>query len=409
MNWSLKKAMREMALPFLAFLLLLLLLPICNVDATQANNVFNVRDFGAVADGESDSSQALLGAWEKACTQEGRPRVYVPKGVYMVKPLVFKGPCKGHVVVVQIKGVLKAPKDLSLFNDEQWIKFEQIDGLLLTGGGTFDGQGAAAWPQNKCPQKKDCKTLPISIKFGHVTNATIRSLTSLNSKFFHMIIFKCSNINLHHIQIKAPENSPNTDGIHIGGSTRVAIRNSNIATGDDCVSVGPGNRNISISKVFCGPGHGISVGSLGKYAGEEDVSGLRVRNCTLTGTTNGVRIKTWQNSPRSSASNFMFEDIVMRDVRNPIIIDQKYCPYESCDATFPSMVKLSNIKFRNIRGISTSKVAVELLCSKAVPCQNVELRDINLKYIEHSVPALASCSNVVGGVSSGLVVPPPCI
>lgn len=46
-----------MALPFLAFLLLLLLLPICNVDATQANNVFNVRDFGAVADGESDSSQ----------------------------------------------------------------------------------------------------------------------------------------------------------------------------------------------------------------------------------------------------------------------------------------------------------------------------------------------------------------
>jgi galacturan 1,4-alpha-galacturonidase len=47
-----------------------------------------------------------------------------------------------------------------------------------------------------------------------------------------------------------------------------------------------------------------------------------------------VRIKTWRGGQWSSAaaavSGLVFEDIVMRRVRNPIIIDQEYCPYLSC-------------------------------------------------------------------------------
>ena len=74
-----------------------------------------------------------------------------------------------------------------------------------------------------------------------------------------------------------------------------------------------------------------SVGSLGRYRNEGDVSGLLVRDCTMTGTTNGIRIKTWENSPGSSAvTNMTFENIVMNNVTNPIIIDQTYCPFTSC-------------------------------------------------------------------------------
>ncbi|XP_073001547.1 exopolygalacturonase-like [Typha latifolia] len=389
-------------------MLMLLLLLIWGVNATYAAHILNVRKFGAVSGGKTDSSQAFLRAWEKACNLGGGFKILVPNGVFLVKPLVFQGPCKGFMAM-QIKGILRAPKYLSYFHDDDWIKIEHIDGLFIGGGGVFDGQGAVAWPHNKCPKRKDCKLLPASFKLAHVTNATIQGITSLDSKSFHMIIFESRNIRVDDVKIKAPETSPNTDGIHIEGSSNVNVTRSVIGTGDDCISVGPGNKKVSILDVFCGPGHGISVGSLGKYPGEDDVFGLRVRNCTLAGTMNGVRVKTWQASPRSSASDFVFEDIVMRDVYNPIIIDQKYCPYSSCDEKFPSMVKLSNIKFRNIRGTSTSKVAVKLLCSKAVPCEDVELRDINLKYIKKGVPALASCSNVVHGSSKGLVIPPPCI
>lgn len=172
-----------------------------------------------------------------------------------------------------------------------------------------------------------------SLSFNFVTNSTIRRISSINSKQFHMQIFACKNLRLKNITISAPGDSPNTDGIHIGESSDIQIRDSVIRTGDDCISIGPGNRNLDISGVSCGPGHGISVGSLGGSPNDKDVVGLSVKNCSFTGTQNGVRIKTWEASYGLVASNFTFENIVMKDVNNPIIIDQEYCPSNRCNRT----------------------------------------------------------------------------
>lgn len=125
--------------------------------------------------------------------------------------------------------------------------------------------------------------------------------------------------------------SINTDGIHIAKSTDVKILNSNIATGDDCVSLGDGNKHITIHNVKCGPGHGFSIGSLGTNPTEEPVENIIVKNCTLTNTQNGVRIKTWPTAPGTSpVTNLTFEDITMVNVYNPVIIDQQYCPSNLC-------------------------------------------------------------------------------
>jgi galacturan 1,4-alpha-galacturonidase len=111
----------------------------------------------------------------------------------------------------------------------------------------------------------------------------------------------------------------------------VKVLNTNIATGDDCVSLGDGSRQITVRNVNCGPGHGISVGSLGKYPNEEAVEHVLVKNCTLTNTDNGLRIKTWPSAPGTSPITDMnFEDIIMVNVLNPVIIDQEYCPWNQC-------------------------------------------------------------------------------
>nr|ACN85327.1 polygalacturonase precursor [Oryza brachyantha] len=377
--------------------------------------VFDVTDFGAVTDGETDNSKAFVRAWTEACAAAGRPAVVVPSGDYLLHPVVFRGPCRGYVEV-RVAGVVRAPAGLDAFRGyHEWINFAGIDGLLVTGNGTFDGRGASSWHLNDCPWKPDCIPPPSSIKLARVRNATIDGVTSLDSKFFHVVVAGSHDVEIRHVSIRAPGDSPNTDGVHIQGSSNVRVTDSAVGTGDDCVSVGPGSADVTVSGVSCGPGHGISVGSLGRRPGEADVRRLRVSNCTIAGTANGVRIKTWRGGPRpasSAASGLVFEDIVMRRVRNPIIIDQEYCPYISCHHQSerpPSVVKISDVKFRNIRGVSATQVAVKLSCSAASPCRGLELRDIDLRYVRRGVATVSRCANVAGGVTGGTLVPPSCI
>lgn len=64
--------------------------------------------------------------------------------------------------------------------------------------------------------------------------------------------------------------------------------------GDDCVSIQTGCSNVYVHNVHCGPGHGISIGSLGKDNTKACVSNITVRDVMMHNTMNGVRIKTWQ-------------------------------------------------------------------------------------------------------------------
>lgn len=174
------------------------------------------------------------------------------------------------------------------------------------------------------------RTFVQTLELDSVANATVRGLRFLNSRGFHLNLHRSSHVAAERLRIEAPAASRNTDWIHVGLSSHVTVADSLVGTGDDCVSIGPGSSGVVVAGVACGPGHGISVGSLGREEGEGDVRGLVVRNCTVVGTTNGLRIKTWPGSPPSRAFNITFRDIVMSNVSNPIIIDQHYCPHAHC-------------------------------------------------------------------------------
>uniref|UniRef100_A0A9I9DAY4 Exopolygalacturonase n=1 Tax=Cucumis melo TaxID=3656 RepID=A0A9I9DAY4_CUCME len=367
---------------------------------TKSSHVYSVRSFGARANGLTDDSNAFLAAWRTACDSAGVVTFLIPKGTYLVGP-----------------GYLKASTNLSKYGSGAgWIEFRWMEGLTLTGGGTFDGRGSEAWPFNNCRDDYNCKLLPTNLKFVALNNTVVQHITSLNSKFFHLALVQCKGFIGSKLKISAPENSPNTDGIHIDRSSNVHFSLSHIQTGDDCISIGQGNSEVTISSINCGPGHGIrmttfvhcSVGSLGRYRNEGDVSGLVVKNCSLTGTANGIRIKTWPNSPgSSSATNMTFENITMNNVSNPIIIDQSYCPFGFCSFKAPSLVKLSDIYFKNIRGTSSSKVAVALECSKGFPCQNVNLENVHLDLSSGENHPSSTCKYVRARYI-GTQIPPPC-
>ncbi|KAL3513112.1 hypothetical protein ACH5RR_025829 [Cinchona calisaya] len=390
----------------------LVLIPFwCAVNASTyfpVTKFFNVVNYGARSDGTTDNSQAFLRAWRDACKWKGKSRLLIPRGTYMLNSVTFIGPCNGEMTVL-IRGTLKAPSIPPLFFTNTWIVFRYIDNLTVKGGGYLDGQGASAWRYNDCFKNARCLPLPISLRFDFIRNGQIKYLRSINSKKAHINLFACNNINISYVRLTAPENSPNTDGIHIGSSTNIKISRVNIGTGDDCISMVSGSQNIDISDVFCGPGHGISIGSLGRSFQKEYVMGINVVNATFNSTQNGVRIKTWSPSYSSLASNIKFQNIIMQNVNNPIIIDQDYCPFCGLrGGQSISQVQIKDVTFRNIWGTSSSKLAISLQCSQVVPCQNVKLANIDLAYKGPGGPAAASCSNVIG-TSYGKLVPPGCL
>ncbi|CAA0408358.1 unnamed protein product [Arabidopsis thaliana] len=352
----------------------------------------NAKIFNINSPPGSDITNALLKAFNEACQFPTKSTVMIPKGEYKLGEIVMMGPCKAPIRIALL-GTVKA--DGNANGKEKWVAFRNINGFKLNGGGVFDGEGNAAWRVNNCHKTFNCKKLPISIRFDFVTDAKIRGITSLDAKHFHINVIGAKNMTFEDVKIIAPAESPNTDGIHVGRSDGIKIINSFISTGDDCVSVGDGMKNLLVERVTCGPGHGISIGSLGRYSHEENVSGIKIINCTLQETDNGLRIKTWPSAAcTTTASDIHFENILLKNVSNPILIDQEYCPWNQCNKQKPSTIKLANISFKKIRGTSGNKDAVKLLCSKGYPCQNVEVGDVNIQYIGTDGPATFQCSNV---------------
>ncbi|XP_048497633.1 exopolygalacturonase-like [Beta vulgaris subsp. vulgaris] len=169
-----------------------------------------------------------------------------------------------------------------------------------------------------------------SLSLDFVKNSRIDNIMFINSKGSHIKLFGCENVNINHITISAPSDSPNTDGINIAYSRQIQVSNSKISTGDDCISILPGAKDVNITAIRCGPGHGISIGSMGMKPNEPAVNGVSVKNCNFTNTLNGVRIKTWGTKNVGHVDNVSFENILVDNASNPIIIDQNYCPSHHC-------------------------------------------------------------------------------
>ncbi|MBA0764891.1 hypothetical protein Gotri_014172 [Gossypium trilobum] len=383
-----------------------------NGDVGTDVKAFNVLDYGAKPDGKTDTSINFRRTFEAACNFHGDAMMVIPEGEFLMGPVLFSGPCSNpSLLIIQVNGIVKAQSNMAYYrgggDDTDWITFQAIDGLIVSGRGTFHGQGSQVWGFNDCARKSNCVRLPATLKFIKVTDAIIRGIKSIDPKGFHIMISMSRNFRIFSVDLQAPGDSPNTDGIHMSKSDLVKISKTVIATGDDCVSMIHGSTNISIKKVICGPGHGFSIGSLGHYDDEADVSGIIVKNCSLRETDNGVRIKTYKTDSPSKASGIIFQDLIMTRVRNPIIIDQEY---GNTKYSQPSKVRISDVHYINIRGTSASKVAVDLLCSASNPCQGIHLDNVNLQYDgppNDDMPFSSNCRNARVAYH-GFQSPPPC-
>ncbi|KAL7162309.1 hypothetical protein ACSBR2_042733 [Camellia fascicularis] len=375
-------------------ILVLSLLPTLVLTCRDSSE-FNVLDYGAFGDGIANDTLAFVEAWNRTCNAESDDAsMVVPEGMtFLVYPMAFVGPCNPTYITFLLSGTIIAPDNPEAWkgrNPGQWLTFQDVNGLGVSGPGKINGRGQGWWDIS-------CKRHPQSpvLSFIECNQFSISNILIVNSPQTHILVTGCNNVMIDSLSIKSPETSPNTDGIHISHSTGVFISNTDIGSGDDCVSIGDYTSHIDITDVNCGPGHGVSIGSLGRSGNEVRVENINVNRVNFNKTSNGVRIKTWQGGS-GYARYISFKDITLIAAANPIIIDQFYCTTDKYCTNKTEAVQVIDVSYDGFYGTSITDNAVKLSCSETVGCTDIVLSNIDLtsQYPNHVLSS--SCLNAQG-------------
>lgn len=257
-----------------------------------------------------------------------------PGSCGLTKPHVKPG-CKPFIAV-------EDAKDAAIMGDGA------LDGRA---GVTIPGLGVSAWDIAQHYEGKG-RGLFRMVVANHADNFTLYRITIRNSQNFNVTYNAGDGFTVWGVKVEAPHRVPhaarplshNTDGIDPGnGSKNITITHSYIRTGDDNIAIKGGKgalTNMTVSHNHFYWGHGMSIGSE-TYGG---VSKVRVTDLTLDGTDSGIRIKS--SADRGGlVEDIQYEDICIRDVKNPIELTTHYAGNEDRGARLPTF---RDIRFKNV-------------------------------------------------------------
>eukprot|EP00267_Zea_mays_P022821 XP_008647954.1 polygalacturonase isoform X1 [Zea mays] len=385
-------------------------------DAAESRILLTLHDFGAVGDGVADDTKALAGAWTAACAAADDVILNVPAGgTFRIWPLTLAGPCRSEIKLL-ISGDIVAPEspqDWGQGQSDQWLHFHKVRDLTVTGGGIIDGRGQQWWAQSLAR----AQPAPKAVHFEDCQGISVKGITLQNSQSYHLTFTRSSDVEANYLRVTSPEHSVDTKGIHLVDSYNVHVMDNLISTGDDCVSIVGNCTDVRLRAISCGPGHGISIGTLGVNSSVDYVEKIKVDTLFISNAENGVRVRTTENGGGGGfARKVKFESIVMRNVTNPIIVDQGISsddpPPSSPEAvalaaTASAAVQVEKINYIDITGTSASERAVTFSCSDARPCRRLSLDNVNLTQVDGS-EASSYCRQAFGR-SVGTVVPESCL
>jgi polygalacturonase len=353
--------------------------------------VFSILDYGAVGDGRTNNTDAITKTIA-AAHAAGGGEVLVPAGRFLTGPLSFFSNINLHV---DEKGALLLMNDIDKFPKAErgymnGISFDNCHDIAITGRGTIDGQGQPWWEKyRKLPEGQEQPAArlphrPFLVSINRCQRVRVEDISLANSPMFHLVPRDCEDVTITNINIHAPANSPNTDGIDPSGHN-FTITGCHFDVGDDCIALKasshvmqPACENFTITHCTFVHGHGMSVGS-------QTSGGLRhliVRDCTFDSTDAGIRLKTGRGFGGLS-EDLTYENLTMKNVKVAILITSYYPkipkhpeddPAQPVGATTPHW---RHIRISNVSAVE-SKIAGQIIGVAEMPVEDVILTHVDL-------------------------------
>ena len=361
---------------------------------------FPVTNYGALADGKTDATEAIRKAIE-ACHASGGGRVVVPAGIFLTGAIHLQSNVN---LYVSEGATLKFSPDPEKYLPVVYTRFEgtecmnyspliyafEQENIAVTGTGTLDGSASEQnwWPWTRrkegaeAPARASVRKLldygergvpvkdrifgkgeylrPNFIQPYRSRNILIEGIHIINSPMWEIHPVLSANITVRGVKIST--HGPNNDGCDPESSRDVLIEDCVFDTGDDCIAIKSGrdndgrrvnvpSENIIVRNSTMKDGHG------GVVMGSECSGGIRnvfIENCHMDSPNLERALRFKSNARRGGfAENVFMRNVDIGHVKEAILtIDFMY----ETGPNGPYKPIVRNVRLENVKSTASPRV-----------------------------------------------------
>ena len=334
------------------------------------NKDYNILDYGAIADGNTNCSDAFKKAIHD-CHSNGGGRVVVPAGTYLTGAIHLRSNVNLNIkrdatILFSTNKKKYLPIVFTRFEGTECYNYSPLiyayeqENIAITGEGILDGQGSYSnwwswagnprkgWKEGEPNQFSDRTELwrmaeenvPVKERIfgeGHYLrvnfiqpykckNILIQGITLKRSPMWEIHPVLCENVTVQNMTVIS--HGPNNDGCNPESSKNVLIKDCYFDTGDDCIAIKSGrnadgrrvnvpSENIIIQGCTMKDGHGgVVIGS--------EISGncrnVFTEDCVMDSPNLERALRIKSNSKRGGiVENVFMRNVTVGEVKDAVI------------------------------------------------------------------------------------------
>lgn len=379
--------------PTTPFLLTVFLCAHAAIATLGAEQVRDVREFGATPDGKTLCTRAIQEAVDQ-CAVAGGGTVYLAAGKWLSGTITMKS----HVTLLLDSGCILLgstnPSDypettsaVRSYTDnyvrQSLIAGEDLDDIAIRGSGTIDGNGAAFhW--------KEYKNRPYVIRLVNCRDVLVENVKLRNSPMWMQHYLACERLQISGITVWNHA-TYNNDGLDIDACHDVTVSNCMIDSDDDALclksTMDRACENVTVTNcVLSSHANAIKMGTESN-GGFQNVT---ITNCTICsprysevtyGRQRGLAGIALEIVDGGDLNQVAISNIVIRGVTVPIFmrLGDRARPFTE-SAPKPEVGTFRNVSLNNIVATGTSNIGCSITGLPGHAVENVTLSDISLGF-----------------------------
>lgn len=349
--------------------------------ALGAEQLYDVRQFGAKPDGKTLSTESIQRAIDR-CAADGGGTVYLPPGAFLSGTIYLKSRVTlrlaagctllGSTELKDYPPTVPALRSYTdNYTDKSLIYGEKLEGIAITGRGTIDGQGRAF--------TGPYKVRPYTMRLIQCRGVTVEGVTLRDSPMWMQHYLACDDVRIHGITVRSRVNA-NNDGINIDSCHRVVISDCNVSSGDDALvlksTTGRPCRSVAISNcVLSSYCNALKMGTESNGGFENVViTGCAIYDTRLAGLA--LEIVDGGTMDRVVVSG-----LTMQRVGTPIFLrlGNRARPFEK-EGKKPGIGRMRNVTISNVEATGAGATGCAVAGLPEAKIENLTLSNVRLSF-----------------------------